>query len=131
MILHTTAKLSVLAAGLLLFEGAGLVWGQPAPQAKNDEKPKTKDDAPKAKEEGPKDPQQRLKGTWKVVYSEGELPVLKLPKGGALQKPMFYLIDKDNLTWDNGNPGDPARLARFHVRYPEYEADIQTLKAPL
>ena len=61
---------------------------------------------------------EQFKGTWKVVYSEGEPPEVKLPNGMKLQKPAFFLIDEHRLTWDNGNPDDPARLVHLPLRYP-------------
>jgi len=89
------------------------------PEPKDDEQ-KAKDDAAKAEAEFEKAKAQlkkQFKGTWKVVYSDGELPQIALPNGGKLQKPVFYLIGEDHLIWDNGNPNDLARLVRFHAGY--------------
>jgi uncharacterized protein (TIGR03067 family) len=147
MFIHSTVKTFAALAGILLIGGAGPWWvrspGNEAPEQKKDapivaeaqpisepakkdnktelpkkERPETNDDAAKAEAEKVKAQLEQLKGTWKVVYSEGEPPAVKLPKGAKLRKPAFYMIDKDHLTWDNGNPDDPDRLVRFHARYP-------------
>ena len=93
---------------------------------KDKEDASNRDLATKAEKERAKaELEQRMKGTRKVIYSEGELPTVKLSNGGALKKPAFYVIGKDSLTWDNGNPDDPARLVQFHLRYTdEHEIDI-------
>ncbi len=153
MILKSTAKTFVLLAGILLFGGVGLLWSlSPSNQASlqntsapnaavaptekdtanQDNKPEEKknqpgdpkDGAAKADAEPAKPLMERLKGTWKVVYSEGRPPAVKLPAGGMLQKPMFFLFDNDKLTWDNGNANDPVRLARFQMKTDERSIDI-------
>ncbi len=124
MALHSTVKPFALLMGILLVGGSGLLWGlsvgpdaaepkKPALSAaaapeKNDtasdkDKPGVKKAelkentaaAPEDKKEGASDLDQ-LKGTWKVVFSQGGTPDYKLPKG-ELQKPKFYLIDKEAL----------------------------------
>ncbi len=146
MMIHTAAKTFAVLAGVLAFGGVGLWWalspGKEAAEQKKEvpivaeappkQNPTNKDDKAdvkkKEKQEAMDDAweaqqkrlkaqmEQRLTGTWKVIYSEGELPAVKSLKGGPLKKPAFYLIDKDHLTWDNGNQNDPARLIQFHAR---------------
>jgi len=148
MILNSIAKRFAVLACALFIGGAGLWWalspnknaveqktdapnvaevpaekgpknGDGKTDVKNKEEFQTADNAARLEEERAKARlEQRVKGTWKVVFAEGEPSAVKLAGGGSLKKPAFYLSDKDHLTWDNGNRDDPARLVRFHLRFP-------------
>jgi RNA polymerase sigma factor (sigma-70 family) len=143
MTLQSTMKGFAILGTMLFVGGGGLLWGlapghhvaeqnKPAANvaelpdnkelAKNEDKLEERKEEPKKVEaDAPKkddvnDDLQKLKGTWKVVLWKGGMPVIALPKGGALRKPKYFLIDRERLTWDNGDPNDAGRLTAFLFR---------------
>ena len=131
MIAHSTIRMVTVFAGVLLLGGIGLWWGlmrDHETAEKSKEVPKvadvpekkegqeSRDTAPEAEKRASDDQIQQLNGTWNVVSTDGQPPAVKLPNGDTLQKPAFYRIDKNHLTWVDEVADDPTRHVKFKLR---------------